>query len=89
VTTHRLFAEIREVLVSAAVVEARRRQDPAGDQSQALDRILDTMLVAAPAAEAISEVTLAMAGGLGRARIARVIHPYPTVAEAIRKATDA
>jgi len=34
----------------------------------------------------ISEITLAMVGNLGLGTIATVIHPYPTQAEAIRKA---
>jgi len=37
----------------------------------------------------ISEITLAMVGNLGPGTIATVIHPYPTQAEAIRKAADA
>jgi hypothetical protein len=36
----------------------------------------------------ISEVTVAMAGGLGLGALAGVIHPYPTKAEAIRQAGD-
>lgn len=37
----------------------------------------------------ISELTLAMVGGLGLRTIAETIHPYPTQAEAIRRAADA
>jgi hypothetical protein len=37
----------------------------------------------------ISELTLAMAGGLGLKTIGRTIHPYPTQAEAIKKIADA
>ncbi len=37
----------------------------------------------------ISELTLAMVGGLGLGTIAQTIHPYPTQAEAIRKIGDA
>jgi len=37
----------------------------------------------------LSEITLAMVGNLGLGTIATVIHPYPTQAEAIRKAADA
>ena len=37
----------------------------------------------------ISEVTLAMAGGVGLRTIAKTIHPYPTQAEAIKKIADA
>jgi hypothetical protein len=53
------------------------------------DRIVGATLVAAHAGDMISEVTLAMTAGIGLGRIANVIHPYPTVAEAIRKAGDA
>lgn len=41
------------------------------------------------AGELVSEVTVAMSGGLGLGRLAVVIHPYPTAAEAIRKVADA
>ena len=37
----------------------------------------------------ISELTLAMTQGIGLGAIAGVIHPYPTFAEAVRKAADA
>ena len=52
------------------------------------DRILGATLVSAHAGETISEVTLAMTHRLGLGAIAGVIHPYPTEAEAIRKAAD-
>ena len=41
------------------------------------------------AGEMISEITTAMVNGVGRGGISNVIHPYPTQAEAIRKAADA
>jgi len=41
------------------------------------------------AGEMISEISVAMAGGLGLSKIASVIHPYPTQAEAIRQLGDA
>lgn len=53
------------------------------------DRILGATLVARHAGEMISELTLAMTAGLGLTTIARTIHPYPTQAEAIKKAADA
>jgi mercury(II) reductase len=53
------------------------------------DRILGATIVAAHAGEMISEITLAMEAGLGLGKISSVIHPYPTQAEAIRKAADA
>jgi pyruvate/2-oxoglutarate dehydrogenase complex dihydrolipoamide dehydrogenase (E3) component len=53
------------------------------------DRIAGATVVARHAGEMISEITLAMAGGVGLKTIAGVIHPYPTQAEAIRKLGDA
>jgi pyruvate/2-oxoglutarate dehydrogenase complex dihydrolipoamide dehydrogenase (E3) component/uncharacterized membrane protein YdjX (TVP38/TMEM64 family) len=53
------------------------------------DRIVGATLVAAHAGDMISELTLAMAGKIGLGTIANTIHPYPTQAEAIRKAGDA
>lgn len=53
------------------------------------DEILGATVVSRHAGEMISEITLAMEARVGLARIARVIHPYPTQAEAIRKAADA
>ena len=37
----------------------------------------------------ISELSVAMAAGMGLGRLASVIHPYPTRADAIRKLGDA
>jgi pyruvate/2-oxoglutarate dehydrogenase complex dihydrolipoamide dehydrogenase (E3) component len=42
------------------------------------DNILGATLVAAHAGDMVSELTLAMVGGLGLRTIARTIHPYPT-----------
>jgi pyruvate/2-oxoglutarate dehydrogenase complex dihydrolipoamide dehydrogenase (E3) component len=53
------------------------------------DKILGATLVARHAGEMISEISLAMVGGMGLGTIARTIHPYPTQAEIIRKAGDA
>jgi pyruvate/2-oxoglutarate dehydrogenase complex dihydrolipoamide dehydrogenase (E3) component len=53
------------------------------------DKILGATLVARHAGEMISELTLAMVGGLGLKTLARTIHPYPTQAEIMRKAGDA
>jgi pyruvate/2-oxoglutarate dehydrogenase complex dihydrolipoamide dehydrogenase (E3) component len=56
---------------------------------QGSDRILGATLVARHAGEMISELTLAIAGEIGLAAIAGIIHPYPTQAEALRKIADA
>ncbi|NQT15382.1 MAG: mercuric reductase [Planctomycetes bacterium] len=53
------------------------------------DRILGATIVAESAGDMISELSVAMAGGLGLAKLANVIHPYPTQAEAIRRLGDA
>lgn len=52
------------------------------------DKILGATIVARHAGEMISEITLAIANNLGLGAIANTIHPYPTQAEAIRKAAD-
>jgi pyruvate/2-oxoglutarate dehydrogenase complex dihydrolipoamide dehydrogenase (E3) component len=53
------------------------------------DRILGATIVARHAGEMINEITLAMVAGIPLRTLARVIHTYPTQAEAIRKAADA
>lgn len=56
---------------------------------QGTDRIVGATIVAAHAGEMISEVSVAMAAKAGLETLSRVIHPYPTQAEAIKKAADA
>ena len=53
------------------------------------DRILGATIVARHAGEMINEITLAMVAGIGLRTLAKVIHAYPTQAEAIKKAADA
>ncbi|MDZ4783279.1 MAG: mercuric reductase [Planctomycetia bacterium] len=53
------------------------------------DRILGATLVSRHAGEMISELTLAMVGGLGLKTLSRTIHSYPTQAEIMRRAGDA
>ena len=55
---------------------------------QGTDQILGATIVARHAGEMISEVTTAMVGGLGLGKLAGVIHPYPTQAEAISQTGD-
>ncbi len=52
------------------------------------DKIQGATIVASHAGDMISEITLAMVGGLGLKTLSQVIHPYPTQAEAIKKAAD-
>jgi pyruvate/2-oxoglutarate dehydrogenase complex dihydrolipoamide dehydrogenase (E3) component len=56
---------------------------------QGKDKILGATIVARHAGEMISEVTTAMVGKIGLSQLSTVIHPYPTQAEAIKKAADA
>jgi Pyridine nucleotide-disulphide oxidoreductase, dimerisation domain len=53
------------------------------------DRILGATIVARHAGEMINEITLAMVAGIGLRTLGRVIHAYPTQAEAIKQAADA
>jgi pyruvate/2-oxoglutarate dehydrogenase complex dihydrolipoamide dehydrogenase (E3) component len=53
------------------------------------DRIVGATIVARHGGDMISELTLAMVGGLGLSAISGVIHPYPTQAEAIKRVGDA
>ncbi len=52
------------------------------------DRILGATIVAADAGNLITEVTVAMKAGAGLGTIGSAIHPYPTQAEALRKAAN-
>jgi pyruvate/2-oxoglutarate dehydrogenase complex dihydrolipoamide dehydrogenase (E3) component len=52
------------------------------------DTIVGATIVARHAGEMISEITTAMVNGIGLSKLASVIHPYPTQAEAIKKAAD-
>ena len=53
------------------------------------DEILGATIVARHAGEMISEISVAMAAGIGLGKLASVIHPYPTQAEALRQCGDA
>jgi len=52
------------------------------------DTILGATIVARHAGEMISEITTAIIGGVGLSKLSTAIHPYPTQAEAIKKAAD-
>ena len=53
------------------------------------DQILGATIVGSHAGDMISEITVAMQSEMGLGKLANVIHPYPTVAEAIRQCGDA
>jgi len=56
---------------------------------RASDKIVGATIVARHAGEIISEITLAMTARLGLRALAKTIHPYPTQADAIKRAADA
>ena len=81
---------VRELAdVDRAIAEARDEGFVKIHTEKGTDRIVGATIVAQNAGDMISEVSVAMAGGLGLGGIANVIHPYPTTAEAIRQAGDA
>ncbi len=53
------------------------------------DEIVGATIVSSHAGDMISEITVAMQSGMGLSKLASVIHPYPTVADAIRQCGDA
>ena len=53
------------------------------------DEILGATIVARHAGEMINELSLAITAGIGLAELGRVIHAYPTQADAIKMAADA
>eukprot|EP00127_Corallochytrium_limacisporum_P006626 Clim_evm5s232 gene=Clim_evmTU5s232 len=53
------------------------------------DKILGATIVSNDAGNLISEISVAMRSNMGLGTLASVIHPYPTVAEAIRQTGDA
>lgn len=53
------------------------------------DKIVGATIVARHAGDMISEITTAIAAKIGLNQLSSTIHPYPTQAEAIKKAADA
>ncbi len=52
-------------------------------------RILGATIVADHAGDMVNIITLAMTQGIGLGTLASVIHPYPTLAEAVKQTADA
>lgn len=72
----------RAICDGATVGMVRVHVDPKSDQ------ILGASIVGEGAGNMISELTLAMQSGTGLTKLASVIHPYPTTAEAVRQVGD-
>jgi pyruvate/2-oxoglutarate dehydrogenase complex dihydrolipoamide dehydrogenase (E3) component len=75
--------------VDRAITDGEERGFVKIHVKEGTDRILGATIVARHAGEIINELTLAMVAGVGLRTLARVIHAYPTQAEAIKKAADA
>lgn len=75
--------------VDRAILEGRTQGLVRVHVRKGTDTIVGATIVAHNAGDMISEITLAMANGLGLKRIADTIHPYPTQAEAVRQVADA
>ena len=79
----RPFAEVDRAVIDGedeGFVKVHARRDT--------DRIVGATVVARHAGDMIGELTLAITAGVGLGRLASVIHPYPTQAEAIRQVGD-
>jgi pyruvate/2-oxoglutarate dehydrogenase complex dihydrolipoamide dehydrogenase (E3) component len=71
-----------------AILESRDEGFVRLHLKQGTDRILGATIVSEHAGDLISELTVAMSVGAGAGKIASVIHPYPTQADAIRRLGD-
>lgn len=85
---------VEEVTVPFADVDRARLEGESAGFARILvesrnGRILGATIAGAHAGELISEVSVAMAGGVTLGALSGVIHPYPTLAEVLRKAGDA
>jgi len=74
--------------VDRAVMEGREDGFVKIHTRRGADTILGATIVAAHAGEMIGELALAIKAGVGLKGLSELIHPYPTVAEAIRQAAD-
>lgn len=75
--------------VDRAVVDGEEEGFVKIHMREGTDRVLGATIVARHAGEMIGEVSLAIRLGLGMRDLARVIHPYPTQATAVRMAAVA
>jgi pyruvate/2-oxoglutarate dehydrogenase complex dihydrolipoamide dehydrogenase (E3) component len=83
-TIHRAFDD-----VDRAIVDGETEGFVKIHVKKGSDQILGATIVGSHAGDMISEITVAMQAGMGLGKLASVIHPYPTAAEAIRQYGDA
>ena len=87
-------ADVETITVPLAEVDRARLDDAAEGffrvhLARGSDRILGATFVGEHAGDIISQVTQAMTHKLGLGALGAMIYPYPTQAEALRKAADA
>jgi pyruvate/2-oxoglutarate dehydrogenase complex dihydrolipoamide dehydrogenase (E3) component len=70
--------------VDRAIAEGREEGFVRIHVKKGKDEIVGATIAGPGAGDLISEISVAMAGGLGLGALANVIHPYPTRADAIR-----
>lgn len=75
--------------VDRAIVDGEEKGFVKVHIAKGKDTILGATIVGSHAGDMISEISVAMHGKLGLGKLAGVIHPYPTTAEAIRQCGDA
>jgi pyruvate/2-oxoglutarate dehydrogenase complex dihydrolipoamide dehydrogenase (E3) component len=83
-TIHRAFDD-----VDRAIVDGETEGFVKIHVKKGKDQILGATIVGSHAGDMISEISVAMQAGMGLGKLASVIHPYPTAAEAIRQCGDA
>lgn len=83
-TFRRDFAE-----VDRAIVDGEEEGFVKIHVARGKGRILGATIVGSHAGDMISEISVAMQAGMSLGQLAGVIHPYPTLAEAIRQCGDA
>jgi pyruvate/2-oxoglutarate dehydrogenase complex dihydrolipoamide dehydrogenase (E3) component len=82
-TYQRDFAE-----VDRAIVDGEEEGFVKIHVARGKGRILGATIVGSHAGDMISEISVAMRAGMGLGSLGGVIHPYPTLAEAIRQCGD-
>jgi pyruvate/2-oxoglutarate dehydrogenase complex dihydrolipoamide dehydrogenase (E3) component len=74
--------------VDRAIVDGEEEGFVKIHAQEGTDKILGATVVARHAGEMINDISLAIGSGIGLRTLARVIHPYPTQAAAIKMAAD-
>ncbi len=88
ISRHDSAARFRELGVDRAILDGETEGFVRVHVKKGTDRIVGATIVAADAGNMISQITQAMTLRFGLKKMANVIYPYPTQAEAVRKVGD-